>query len=61
MARTYEIFEKRPRGDLLRVGECESLEKAKLRFFFLTLSSPREYLVWDSANDRELELAAAAA
>jgi len=61
MTQTYEIFEKRPRGDLFLVGKCESLGKAKLRFFFLTLSTPREYLVWDSANNREVDLGIPAA
>ena len=37
-------------GDLVFVEKADTLEQAKVRFFFLTLSSGREYLVWDQTR-----------
>jgi len=50
MSRNYEIFEKSLRGDLVLVEKAATLEQAKTRFFFLTMLSGREYLVWDSVR-----------
>jgi hypothetical protein len=61
MGGTYEIFEKSPDGRLVFVEQIESLEQAKVRFFSLTQSSRREYLIWDPARGREVVLRAAAA
>ena len=60
MGRTYDIFEKLPDGKLLRVETVEGLDLAKMRFSFLTFSSPREYLVYDPARGCEVVLRAAA-
>ena len=60
MASTYDIFEKCPDGQLVFIEKAESLAHAKMRFFFLTLSSQREYLVWDSARGCEVVFGVAA-
>jgi hypothetical protein len=60
MAGTYEIFEKFPDDKLVFVERAESLEQAKIRFFSLTFSSRREYLVWDPARGHEVVLRAVA-
>lgn len=61
MVCTYEIFEKFPDGKLVFVEKTASLEQAKVRFFFLTLSSRRDYLVWDPTRGHEVALRGAAA
>jgi hypothetical protein len=58
MLMTYEILEKCTDGKLIFVESAQSLEQAKLRFFFLSLSSQREYLVWDLARRHEVVLRA---
>jgi len=60
MVGTYVIFEKFPDGKLVFVERTESLGQAKMRFFSLTLSSRREYLVWDPTRGHEVVLGAVA-
>jgi hypothetical protein len=60
MSGIYEIFEKLPDGNLVFVEKAEGLEQAKMRFFFLSMSSQREYLVWDPARGHEVVLRAVA-
>ena len=60
MVNTYEIFERCPDEKLLFVQRVEGLQHAKMRFFFLTASSQREYLLWDPARGYEVVLRAAA-
>jgi len=47
MGGTYDILEKFPGGALLFVERAESLERAKMRYFALTSSSPHECVVYD--------------
>jgi hypothetical protein len=56
MSGVYEIFEKSPDGKLVFVEKAEGLEQAKIRFFFLALSSQREYVVWDPTRGHEVVL-----
>jgi hypothetical protein len=56
MAGTYEIFERVPNGTLAFVEKADGLETAKTRFFCLSVSSQREYLVWDPARGCEVIL-----
>jgi len=56
MSEIYEIFEKLPDGSLLFIERVANLERAKMRFFALTFSSGREYLVWNSTRGSEVAL-----
>ena len=60
MAETYDIFEKLSDDQLVFVEKAEGLPQAKMRFFFLTLSLGREYLVWDRTRGCEVFFRAAA-
>jgi hypothetical protein len=61
MGGTYDILEKLPDDTLLFVERAESLERAKMRFFALTSSSRREYIVYDLTRGCEVFLKAGAA
>ena len=60
MGGAYDVLEKLPGGKLLLVERVESLEQAKIRFLCLTLSSRREYLVYDATRGCAVVLRAAA-
>jgi hypothetical protein len=61
MGGTYDILERLPDGKLLFVETAESLERAKMRFFSLTMSSRHEYVVYDRTRGCEVALRARAA
>jgi hypothetical protein len=61
MGGTYDILEKLPNDTFLFVERAESLERVKMRFFALTSSSRREYMVYDKTRGCEVFLKAGAA
>jgi hypothetical protein len=61
MLGTYVIFERFPDGKLVFVESTEGLEQAKLRFFHLSESSQRKFVIWDPARGHEVALTAATA
>jgi hypothetical protein len=56
MLRTYDIFEKHSDGTLAFVESAQSLEQARMRFFYLSFSTRRQYVVWDHERMHEVVL-----
>jgi hypothetical protein len=56
MLMTYDIFERRSDATLAFVESAQSLEQAKMRFFSLSFSSRRQYVVWDQERMHEVVL-----
>jgi len=53
---TYDILEKRSDGTLAFVESAQSLEQARMRFFYLSFSTRRQYVVWDRERMHEVVL-----